>query len=179
MNLEDKERRDEILKKIEKAGSEEYLTEWDSEGRVGIQKKKSEVKKGKKSRKKGANFELKVRRDLESKAWIVDKWSNNVEFGDSGDGKIVPAKRKFNPFSKVMTIGTGFPDFICFQLLSEGKYNVIGVEVKLNGILSKEEKEKCIFLLNKKVFKHIWIAKNTEKGIEYIDFKERYKNKII
>ncbi len=36
---------------------------------------------GKKSRAAGARFELKVRADLESKGWIVAKWTNQVEFG--------------------------------------------------------------------------------------------------
>ncbi len=35
---------------------------------------------GKKSKDAGRRFELKVRKDLEDKGWIVDKWSNNVEF---------------------------------------------------------------------------------------------------
>ena len=37
-------------------------------------------KQGKKSRAAGGRFELKVRKDLESKGWIVSKWMNNVEF---------------------------------------------------------------------------------------------------
>ena len=41
-------------------------------------------KQGKKNRQAGARFELKVRKDLESKGWIVDKWSNNVEFIEVG-----------------------------------------------------------------------------------------------
>ena len=36
-------------------------------------------KQGKKNRQAGARFELKVRSDLESKGWIVDRWTNNVE----------------------------------------------------------------------------------------------------
>ena len=35
---------------------------------------------GKKNRQAGARFELRVRKDLESKGWIVSKWMNNVEF---------------------------------------------------------------------------------------------------
>jgi len=34
---------------------------------------------GKKNRQSGARFELKVRADLESKGWIVAKWTNNVD----------------------------------------------------------------------------------------------------
>lgn len=54
------------------------------------------VKQGKKNRRQGAEFEKKVRADLESKGWIVDKWTNNVEFGEVIDiGKLVPSKPKF------------------------------------------------------------------------------------
>ena len=91
------------------------------------------------------------------------------------EGKLIPAKRKYNPFFKVLGIGTGFPDFICFK--KEGKlYEVIGVEVKANGWLDKKEKEKCKWLLENKVFSKILIAKKGKKRgeIEYVDFKDKY-----
>ena len=131
-------------------------------------------KQGKKNRASGARFELKVRGDLEKQNWILDKWTNNV---DLVEGKLVKAKRKFNPFSKVLTIGTGFPDFVCFRLCKDGKnYEVIGVEVKANGWLDRSEKEKCSWYLNKKIFSKILIAKKGKKKgeIEYTDFKEKY-----
>ena len=139
-----------------------------------ILKRRAKVQGGRRSRAAGARFELKVREDLASKGWIVDKWSNNV---DLEKGLLVKAKRKYNPFKKVLGIGTGFPDFVAFQLLGDGKYNVIGVEVKMNGLLSKTEKEKCVFYLKNEIFRDIWIAKKSkERGkIEYDDFKERYK----
>ena len=149
------------------------------EGGYLVLKKKTKIKKGRTSRAGGARFELKVREDLKSKKWIVDKWSNNIDLELK---KVVPAKRKFNPFSKVMTIGTGFPDFIAFQLLDNRRYNVIGVEVKMNGLLSKTEKEKCAFLLKEKVFNEVWIAKKKKEGrkvlVEYVDFKEKYGKKF-
>ena len=37
------------------------------------------VKRGKKSRASGAEFERRTRKDLESQGWIVSKWMNNVE----------------------------------------------------------------------------------------------------
>ena len=77
-----------------------------------------------------------------------------------------------------MTIGTGFPDFVSIAHIHDGFYSVIGVEVKINGILSKEEKEKCKWYLEKEIFSDIWIAKAKKNGkkteIEYIDFKEKY-----
>ena len=44
------------------------------------------VAAGKRSRTQGLAFESRVREDLESKGWIVDKWSNNVEFEKYGNG---------------------------------------------------------------------------------------------
>jgi hypothetical protein len=150
---------------------------FDEKGNI-IFKSTEKMAVGKKARAKGGTFEAKVRKDLEQKGWIVDKWSNNVDL----EKEIIhPAKRKYNPFRKVMTIGTGFPDFIAFKRLNEDSFNIIGVESKVNGLTSKEEKQKCVFLLNKKIFNEIWIAtKAEERGkIQYINFKEKYKKLFI
>ena len=166
--------RKDVLEEIEKASKEEYETIWDENGRIAIQKKKSEMKKGKESRASGSQFEARVRKDLEDKGWIVDKWSNNLN-----EGKIVPAKRVFRRFKAnmgVMTIGTGFPDFIAFQNMDNNLYKIVGVEVKVNGTLSKEEKEKCAWYLEHKIFSEIWIAKKIKEKnkirVEYCDVKE-------
>ena len=133
--------------------------------------KKNSIR-GKKSRAAGARFELKVRNNLENEKWIVDKWTNNVDLEEK---KLIKAKRKFNPFIKILSIGTGFPDLICFRRKGD-LYEIIGVEVKANGWLDKNEKEKCKFLLDKKIFSRILIAKKGKKRgvIEYIDFLEKY-----
>ena len=164
---------------------------------------------GKKNRRSGAVFELKVRKDLESKGWIVDKWSNNVEFGyydgcplkfisrewkdltlKNGKhypgpcGRLIPAKRKYNPFNKALSIGVGFPDFIAFKknllakrlMKSKGvdefaektSYEVIGVESKSNGYLDKTEKEKCKWLLDNHIFSKVLIASKGKKRGEII-----------
>ncbi len=175
---------------IKKSGSEDYEISRNDGGRKaswnkeGIKfSKKSEVKKGKKSRAAGSQFELKVRRDLEKKERIVDKWTNNV---DLEDNKIIIAKKnwKYNPFKKIMmpsAQGTGFPDFISIKHVHSELYSVIGVEVKMNGILSKIEKEKCAWYLQKGIFSAIWIAKAVREGrkieIEYDDFQEKYGKK--
>jgi len=177
-----KENKEKIMEMIKKAGSEEYETSWNEEGVPYKIKKKSEVKKGRISKARGARFELKVREDLENKGWIVDKWANNV---DLEEGKIVKVKRLFikrglgpNLFYRgISTIGTGFPDFIAFKRLDKN-YQVRGVEVKVNGILSKIEKEKCRWYLKNKIFSEILIAKQEKEGrkinIKYDNFKERY-----
>ena len=132
-------------------------------------------KQGKKNRAAGARFELKVRNNLESEGWIIDKWTNNFDLEEK---KLIKAKRKYNPFKKVLGIGTGFPDFIAFRLKKKD-YEIIGVEVKGNGWLDKNEKEKCKFLIKEKIFSRILIAKKGKKRgeIEYIDFTKKYGKK--
>ncbi|MDP2628483.1 MAG: hypothetical protein Q8P15_01140 [Nanoarchaeota archaeon] len=169
--------KEKILEMIKKAGNEEYETSWDERG-IPVSKKKSEIQKGKKSRSAGANFELRVRKDLEDKGRIVDKWTNNIDFEKN---KIVPAKRKYNPFKKMLVVGTGFPDFVSIKHIHDEVYSVIGVEVKTNGTLSKEEKQKCAWYLKNKIFSEIWVAKKGQKKgqIEYDNFSEKYGKKYM
>jgi len=128
--------------------------------------------------------------DILKKKVKVDKivWKENNKVYDEGFiGKLVPAKSRFNMRT------TGFPDFICFKTRNgysyydeEGKiineylqptYDkiVIGVEVKSNGYLDKEEKEKCSWLLNNHVFSKILIAKKGKKRgeIVYNEFNQK------
>ncbi|MEA3413952.1 MAG: hypothetical protein U9Q99_00285 [Nanoarchaeota archaeon] len=160
----------ELVKKIQDDDKE---ISWEK----GQPKFKSKTKKktGKVARAQGAQFELRVRKDLEEKKWILDKWSNNI---DLEENKLGPAKRVYNPFKKALVIGTGFPDFVAIQYLSNKTYRVIGVEVKMNGLLSKIEKEKCKWYLKNKIFSEIWIAKKEKEKnrikIIYIDFQEKY-----
>lgn len=176
-----KEKKDEIMDKIHKVNSGEYEVSWDDKGMIKMLKKKSEIKKGRLARASGQRFELKVREEMEKMGWIVGKWMNTVEYEkEGGIGKITPAKRKYNPFSRVMAIGTGFPDFICFKKINEKNYDVIGIEVKKSGYLDQKEKGMCFWLLENKIFSRILIAKQSQKKgeIEYIDFFEKYKNKM-
>jgi hypothetical protein len=171
--------KEEIMKRIREAGDpENYVTTWDENG-VPKSKKKSNVKKGKNAKARGARFELSVRKDLEEKGWIVDKWTNNIDL-DEEPVKISPAKRKYNPFRRAMTIGTGFPDFVTIKNVSGEIYSVEGVEVKMNGMLSKVEKEKCAWYLQNRIFSEIWIAKKGGKRgeIEYVNFREKYGKKF-
>lgn len=138
-------------------------------------KKKSKSEAGRLSRAAGARFELKVRKDLEEKGWIVDKWTKNVDLEKM---EVFQARRKFIPGKGFMGLGSGFPDFIAFKQIVGRKeddfhaYKVVGVESKMNGTLEKVEKEKCYFLLEKGVFKDILIARRGEArgSIEYVDF---------
>jgi len=150
----------------------EHKASFDEKGNV-VLKRVVKIKKGKSSRVAGGRFELKVRKHLEAEGWIIDKWTNNV---DLEVGQVIGAKRKFNPFKKIMTIGTGFPDFIGIKHVGEGKHEIIGVESKMTGLLSKEEKQKCKWLLENNIFSQIFIAKKAEKRgqIEQVDFREKY-----
>ena len=153
----------------------EYKPVVQDDGTVKL-KRKVNIKRGEKSRSGGGTFELRVRKDLIEKGWIIDKWSNNL---DLETNTMHPAKRRFARFNSsmgVMTIGTGFPDFIAFQLREGNNYKIIGVEVKMNGKLSREEKQKCDWYLERKIFSEILIAsKIKEKNrirVEYMDFSE-------
>ena len=70
---------------------------------------------------------------------------------------------------------------ISIKQISEGLHSVIVDEVKMNAILSKIEKQKCVFYLQRGIFSAIWIAKKGEKRgqIEYDDFLEKYGKKYI
>lgn len=159
------------------------------------------VKQGKKNAIHGAEFEKRVRKDLEEKGWVVDRCTNNVEFEDAEYkneklpnwfGRIVPAKphMTFNPIAKMMIPlkrNTGFPDFVCHRKVqcslcyarmgeSDGEYyEVVGVECKINGKLDREEKEKCQWLLDNKIFSRLYIAEKTKVKnrivIVYNEFK--------
>jgi hypothetical protein len=135
-----------------------HKVDFDDKGNV-VLKEKKKVAMGAKSRAGGAQFELRVRRDLNEKGWIVDKWTNNI---DLEKNELIAAKRKMrfiNQNMRFMALGTGFPDFIAFQLMDgEANYRIVGVEVKMNGKLSRMEKEKCRWYLERKIFNEIWIA---------------------
>jgi len=129
---------------------------------------------GKKNRRKGALFERKVRADLEKQGWIVDKWSNNV---DLEKDRMHPAHtNRFNMRT------CGFPDFICFKVIVNLKnsgelyFDVIAVECKTNGYLSKVEKEKCKWLLDNNIFSKILVASVSKENRGDIVYKEVERN---
>ena len=76
--------------KIRKAGDpNNYETSWNEQG-LPESKSKINIKRGGLSGGRGARFELKVRKDLENKGRIVDKWTNNV---DLEKGKLIIARK--------------------------------------------------------------------------------------
>ena len=114
---------------------------------------------GKKNRQSGARFELQVRKHLEKTGWIVSKWGNNINLDTD---KLIQAKsNRFNMRNM------GFPDFIAFRT-RQTRIDLIAVEVKTNGYLKPEEREKCQWYLKHKTFPKIYIAfKNRERKIQY------------
>jgi len=204
----DKEKKERVMEHVAKVNSEERITNWN--GKEGLEyPKKVLVKRGKKIKASGARFELNVRKDLESKGRIVDKWNNNVgmenkegqsiikikrnkkfifviketkeeiSFENIIFNKVIISKKKFNPYNKAMMLSGGFPDFISIQHRGGKLYDVIGVESKMNGILSKIEKHKCLWYLQNNIFSQILIAQKGDKRgeIEYNDFFEKYGKK--
>ncbi len=183
-------------------------------------KDKTKQIQGKRNKQRGTIWESKVKKDLELKGWNVTKFQSNVQLPEWDEsiqkslenaiktsyeaeqefwdkyrkhypGRLIPAKRKFNPFSRAMMLSSGFPDFLCWKLgdmadleieefntYISSCYGVIVVEAKSNGFLDKEEKEKCRWLLKNQIFNTILIAKKKEEGRkiipEYINFGEKY-----
>ncbi len=168
--------------------------------------KKNKSKLGKKNRAAGVRFELRVRKDLESKGWNVFKNTNNVDLSDytvdkegedklgkydfCSPGKLIPAKHKFRGVGIPMSIGTGFPDFIAISekwhlikslkslenSIPKGLKVVFGIEVKSNGSLTKEERAKCKWMLENNIFSKILIARKGKKRGE-IEYIDFDKNK--
>lgn len=127
-------------------------------------------KLGAKSRRQGKEFENKVRKELENiNGFVLFKNGNNV---DLKNNKLIPCKPIFNPFTKrVMMMSGGFPDFITWSTVTSGRPHAI--ECKMNNLLTKEEKAKCKWLIDNKVFNIIYIAFKTNKkgSIGYEVFK--------
>ena len=131
----------------------------------------SKQEQGKRNKSAGNRFEAKVSEDLISKGWIVIKNPNDVR-----DNIFKKTKTKWNPFTKrPMMLGSGFPDFITYRISKDNSnYFVInGVECKSGKYLTKEEKEKCEWLLKNKIFLSIIIAsKGKKRGeIKYENYK--------
>ncbi len=150
------------------------------------------VKQGKRNRRSGADFERRVRKDLEEKGWIVSRWQNNLDYPKENinlppdkrkDYKLIPAKQ-----GRFRLTSTGFPDYLAYRLLVLKEWNVmngiatngyvyeiIGVECKSNGYLDKQEKEKCKWLLKNNIFSRILVAYKRKDGkkvvVEYKEIK--------
>ena len=121
------------------------------------------------NRARGKRFEERVRKDIEKKGWIVDRWNNNVETISREGVEYAPMsysliKQKYHRFNKF----TGFPDFMAYEPTI---YDFVGVECKSNGYLTKEEKAKCQWLLDNKIFTSIMIASKGKKRGQII-YKE-------
>jgi len=126
--------------------------------------KEERSKIGRRSRRLGSQFELIVRRDLESKGFIVSKWMNNID-----NGKLIPARP-----SRFRLSSTGFPDYISITPLKDF-FDVTFCEVKINGKLDKIEKEKARWYLKNRYCKNFLIASKLKVDgkvkVRYEEFK--------
>ena len=144
-----------------------------------VQSKEEYRAQGAKNRRNGGIFERKVRDEMRDKGWIVDHFTNNI---DLDNNKIITAKsNQWNSRT------TGFPDFVMFKphiYSAMGKtgeplvYDLIFVECKCNGILSKKEKLKMEFL--RKQGHKCFVAYKDETGKkilyrELLEYKEQKK----
>lgn len=127
---------------------------------------------GHKSRNIGIDTEKRVWYDLLSKGYIASKWHNNVDL--ENDTMIIAKPGAFRRTT------TGFPDFIYFKINEKREKEVIGLEVKTNGRLSRVEEDKCDWYNKKKVFSKIQIASRVkEKNRIEIVYKDYDKKKKI
>lgn len=115
------------------------------------------VSAGKRSHAQGREFEKRVRKDLEAKGWIVDKWTNNVDIENDKLKQVKPMWIK----GRVVMISGGFPDFVCWRN-DMPELRIVGVESKMTGELDKGELDKCRWLLKNKIFNKIAIAEKTK-----------------
>lgn len=162
-------------------------------------KNAEKVKQGKRNRAMGADFERRVRKDLEEKGWIVDKWSNTVDLSHrttientaTGDitqtqGKLIPAKRKYAGPGRPLVIGTGFPDFIAFKtrrhiISFDGATpeEMKAFKDKWNAITDKTPNETIIHSSNARVTPDIEMIAVECKTNGYLDKVEKLKCKWL
>lgn len=140
--------------------------------------------RGRKAREAGQRFERNVRTKLEKKGWIVSKWQNNLFLVPEFKTMVLsPAK-----MGRFRTNQGGFPDFIVYKLFVKDelfdlftldifrsnltdkglRYEIIFVEVKSRGYLSKEEKEKAKWYLDNKYCSVFIVASKGKKRGEII-----------
>ena len=152
--------------------------------------KEQKSKLGKSSRNSGRRFELDTRHDLEKRGYITCKWINTV---DITEDKIIPAKSKYNPFTKNVMATGGFPDFVAFKRIllkdkegntkSSKHYEVIGVESKKAKYLDAKERRICKWYLEHETFSKIYVAyplkdKPTDKRKKGIAYYKLDKDKM-
>jgi len=159
---------------------------------------------GARNKRMGADFERRVRKDLESKGWIVSKWQNNVEFSfefppepngktfeelednflrgeifKPTKGKCVPAKP-----GKFRMMQTGFPDFIAYQMYDEEE-NFLDTgaipktkPIKMYKVIFVECKTNG-YLSKEEKEKAQWYIKNNYCEEFWIAYKTKEKNRVL
>lgn len=141
---------------------------------------------GKESRDRGRRFEKKVIQDLEDKGWTVCRFMKTVKLPDSydrtkswnGEAKLIDTQPKIRMQSfgnrtmpMLVNTWTGFPDFIAFKQAEFSKFEVIAVESKQDGHLTREEKDCLKWLAKSKKFSRILVASSERHQVKYTEFK--------
>ena len=130
---------------------------------------------GKRNKINGAIFERNVRKDLEAKGWIVDRWTNNLELPIITDEIIVEGMCSFAKTNRFNMRTTGFPDFIAMKPIGANPelYFIKFIECKTNGKLDKIEKEKARWYLDNNYCSKFLIAyKEMIDGKVVVNYKE-------
>lgn len=128
-------------------------------------KNPTKVKQGKTNRRLGKAFEVLVRKDLEKKSWIVNRWNNNLNLIQEDIGEFnfecVQSKPKFNPFTKSLMMNTsGFPDYVCHKTVKFPE--LLGPKRKENWkIVNEEGKTYPLNEYENKLFKKFYFNLNT------------------
>ena len=127
---------------------------------------------GKKNREAGARFERKVRLYSETEGWIVDKFTNNIDLEKK---KIIPAKS-----NRFLMRTMGFPDFVMWKadLSTEKSYKLQFIECKVNGTLSKIEKQKLNFLWERG-FRCLVASRGEKFKIKFTEFTGYEENQRV
>ena len=160
------------------------------------------AKQGKRNKAMGADFERRVRKDLENKGWIVSKWQNNVVFniefqGDATTvipdevavGYCVPAKPGYYRMMQ-----TGFPDFLAYtnrfykgEIIENGGFEIPLVASDGKTPMNEPQERYAVIFIECKTNGYLskeekekaqWYLDNNYCSKFLIAYKTKEKNKV-
>ena len=107
------------------------------------------------SRAKGAEWERHVKQFLETKGWVVTRWSN----------KVIDGELRTAPTSRFNT-KTGWPDFVAYGKNPDrgGPRFVTGIECKYARYLRPEEKRMASWLRANHIMDAVLVASKPKKN---------------
>ena len=128
---------------------------------------------GKRSKAQGKAFELKVYNDLKTNYSAVTHFHSKFDLGKM---ELVQAKPKWINGRLIMLQG-GFPDFVAWDI-QNNRYP-IGIECKMDGELTENEKIMCHWLVLNNIFYDIYIASKTKVKNKIVVVYESYREKYM